>query len=68
MINTTPIKDKVLINLDIVKPSIVIDVNYNPLYSSILLEAKKRKIRVINGLMMLVAQAFYADQLFVNKN
>lgn len=67
VINTTPIKDKVLINLDIVKPSIVIDVNYNPLYSSILLEAKKRKIRVINGLMMLVAQAFYADQLFVNK-
>lgn len=41
-----------------------IDVIYNPLYSNFLLEAKRNNIKAINGLYMLVAQAFFASELF----
>ncbi len=67
IVNTTPVKDVSIIDFNKIKPSFVIDVNYNPLYSRILVEAKMNKIKVVNGLMMLVAQAFLADELFLSK-
>lgn len=45
----------------------VIDVIYNPLNSKLLREAKKKKIKAINGLYMLVAQAVYASYIFIDK-
>ena len=45
----------------------VIDVIYNPLHTSLLLEAKDLKIPYYNGLYMLVYQAYHASCLFFNK-
>lgn len=42
----------------------VVDVVYNPLSSALIVEAKKRKIKAVGGLLMLVAQAFFACELF----
>ncbi len=42
----------------------VIDVIYNPLQTSIVMEAKKRGITSTGGLYMLVAQAVYASSIF----
>lgn len=42
----------------------VIDVIYNPLYTNLLLQAKKRNIPHTGGLSMLVAQGYYAHNLF----
>ena len=42
----------------------VVDVVYNPLSSALIVEAKKRKIKAVGGLFMLVAQAFFACELF----
>ena len=45
----------------------VIDVIYQPLNSPLLQSAKsKDECRTINGLYMLIAQAFYADELFLD--
>jgi shikimate dehydrogenase len=46
---------------------VAIDLIYNPLQTSFLLEAKKRGMKTINGLYMLVAQAFYAEEIFLNR-
>ncbi len=45
----------------------VADVIYNPLCTSLVLDAKKRGIPCCNGLYMLAAQAVYASALFQNK-
>ncbi len=44
----------------------VIDVVYNPLRTPLVLQAKKRGIPADGGLLMLVAQAVYAVDLFVD--
>lgn len=44
----------------------VVDVVYNPLQTTLIIEAKNRKIPCCGGLYMLVAQAFYACELFQN--
>ena len=42
----------------------VVDVIYNPLVTALVYEAKRRGIKATCGLPMLVAQAYYAEQLF----
>lgn len=42
----------------------VIDVIYNPLETKLLMQASERKIKTVNGLSMLVAQAKYAVEHF----
>ena len=44
----------------------VIDLIYNPLYTSLLMDARKLGIPFSNGLSMLVAQAKYASDLFLD--
>lgn len=41
-----------------------IDVNYNPLKTELLLQAEEKGIKIYSGLLMLVAQAVYANRLF----
>ena len=74
IINTTPvgmypnIEDKVLIDFNKMKSvSVVCDLVYNPLYTNLLIEAKKHNIKIINGLYMLVAQAYMSESLYLNK-
>jgi len=70
IINTTPVgmfpnNGEKLININRFKNLIgLIDVIYNPFYTSLLLEAKKHKIPVAGGLPMLVAQAKASAELF----
>ncbi|MEG1819549.1 MAG: shikimate kinase [Oscillospiraceae bacterium] len=45
----------------------VIDVIYNPLKTALLLEAKELNIPHCNGLLMLIAQAKFASELFFDK-
>lgn len=73
IVNTTPVgmypdNGAKLINLtDFSACSGVLDVIYNPLYSALLLEAKKLGIPYCGGLPMLVAQAVKAAELFTGK-
>ena len=46
----------------------VIDAVYNPLRSELVLAAKKRGIKAMGGLYMLVSQAAYAAEKFVEKS
>lgn len=45
----------------------VLDLIYNPLKTSLILQAKSRGLKAGNGLSMLIAQAFQASSLFQNK-
>ena len=45
----------------------VIDLIYNPLKTKLLLEAKEKGVKIMSGLLMLVAQAFYACQIFTDQ-
>ncbi len=45
----------------------VIDVIYNPLHTRFLLDAKQRGILAVGGMEMLIAQAKYAVEIFLNK-
>lgn len=45
----------------------VIDVIYNPLKTKLLLDAERCGMQYVNGLPMLVAQAVYAAELFLNE-
>lgn len=71
IINTTPVgmypdNGKRIICLDIFpKAEAVVDVIYNPLYTPLILDARKRGLKYTNGLPMLVAQAKYARDLFL---
>ncbi len=44
----------------------VIDVIYNPLKTNLVVNALKHNIKAVGGLYMLVAQAFYAIEIFKN--
>ena len=44
----------------------VIDVIFNPLRSNLILKAKQNNINCCSGLFMLVAQAFYAIEIFLD--
>lgn len=50
------------------KLSGVIDAVYNPLRTTLILEARKRKISAEGGLYMLVAQALRASEIFIDKS
>ncbi|MEG2429958.1 MAG: shikimate kinase, partial [Oscillospiraceae bacterium] len=45
----------------------VVDAIYNPLNTRLLQQAKQKKVKSVNGLLMLVAQAVYACELFTNQ-
>lgn len=70
IINTTPLGmfpdiDGCAVDLSkFTRLSGVIDAVYNPLRTSLIIEAKKREIRAEGGLYMLVAQAARAAELF----
>lgn len=74
IINTTPVGtypqyDTAPIDLEKL-PSLefVIDYTYNPLRTKFIRTALKRKIKSINGLELLVSQAYFARQLFDHQN
>ena len=63
MLSESPILDvKKFDNL-----ALVFDLIYNPFRTSLLLEAKKRKIKPISGLYMLVGQAVKAEYIWKNE-
>ena len=70
--NTTPCgmypnNDDLIIKLDNFNNLTgIVDVIYNPLNTRLALEAKKRNIKVINGLYMLVSQAVHASSIFLD--
>jgi len=72
IVNTTPVgmypnNEGVPIDLNIFKaPKAVLDVIYNPLNTRLVLEAKKRNIPATCGLAMLVAQGWYAEEIWKN--
>ena len=72
IINTTPVGmypeiEKTPICLDdFSKLEAVVDVIYNPLYTQLIIDAKKRNIPAVGGLEMLVAQAKYAADIFLD--
>jgi shikimate dehydrogenase len=45
----------------------VLDIIYNPLKTKLLLQAEELGIKAVNGLEMLVAQAKYAVEYFLDK-
>lgn len=73
VINTTPMGmypniDNQAVDLEIfTNLQAVIDVVYNPLCTALTLQAKKMGIKCVNGLSMLVAQAYYAQRYFYNE-
>ena len=72
LVNTTPLEmypnnDKHILCLDEFKSlKGVIDVIFNPLRTNLILKAKEKNIKCCSGLFMLVAQAFYAIEIFLN--
>ncbi len=72
IINTTPVGmypviDKTPIDLiAFQKLSAVIDAIYNPLNSKLIIGAKSKGIKAVGGLYMLVAQAAFAAEHFIN--
>ncbi len=73
IVNATPIGmwpdlDACPIDLDIfTDPECVIDVIYNPFRTKLLINARARKIKTYNGLLMLIAQAKAGAELFLNE-
>ena len=45
----------------------VIDLIYNPLKTKLILDGEKLGIKTMNGLLMLVAQVFFAGELFLDE-
>ncbi len=74
IVNTTPVgmypnNEGMPVDLDLFsKPEAVLDVIYNPLETRLVLEAKKRGIPASCGLAMLVAQGWYSEQIWMEKN
>lgn len=50
------------------KLSAVLDLIYNPLTTRLMSQAKERSVKAVNGLEMLVAQAKYAVEFFLNES
>lgn len=73
LVNTTPVGMYPKIEESPVDVSLfphcesVVDIVYNPLQTKLLLQAKELGIKGINGLEMLVAQAKYAVEFFLEK-
>ncbi len=73
IINTTPCGMYPNIGISAVdvdkfpKLEAVVDAIYNPLCSALVVEAKNKGIKAVGGLYMLVSQAFFAAQLFLDK-
>ena len=74
LINTTPKemfpnnKEEILASIDnFTSLNAVIDVVYNPIRTNLALKAKEKNIKYCTGLFMLVAQAFYAIEIFLEK-
>lgn len=73
IVNATPIGmwpdlDACPIDLDIfTDPKCVIDVIYNPFRTRLIINARARKIKTYNGLLMLIAQAKAGAELFLNE-
>ncbi|MBO4338404.1 MAG: hypothetical protein J5877_00590 [Clostridia bacterium] len=73
IVNTTPVgkypeNDKMPLSLDGFNSlEAVIDINYTPLRSKLLIEAEKKKIKTSGGLTMLVFQARKSAELFEGK-
>ena len=60
-------EDPLLVDLNKFKKlEAVIDVVYNPLRTRILIGAERLGIKAVSGLYMLVAQAYFASELFLN--
>ncbi len=57
----SPIKEEVLNKLKI---NFVLDFNYNPINTKLLIDSKKNKIKSFSGLEILVLQAIYSFQIF----
>ena len=74
IVNTTPMgmlskENKSPIDIDKFNNlSAVLDIVYNPLKTKLLLWAEKKGIKAVNGLEMLVAQAKYAVEYFIEKD
>lgn len=73
IVNTTPlgmypnVQDQA-VDLDVfAKAEAVVDVVYNPLLTALTLQAKKKGLKYVNGLPMLVAQAYFAQRYFYNE-
>jgi len=70
IINTTPVGtyphyNEEPVDLDkFTQIEVVIDFTYNPLRTKLIKDAMRRSIRAINGLELLVAQAYFSRQLF----
>lgn len=73
IINTTPVgmyPDNLNTPIDLTcfkDIQAVVDIIYNPLKTKLLLDAEKRNIKFANGLLMLVAQAKMAAEIFLDK-
>ncbi len=73
IINATPVgmwpdTDKKIVDLaDFSEAKICIDLIYNPSKTLFLREARARRLKAVNGLMMLCAQAVYSSRLFLGK-
>lgn len=72
IVNTTPLgmlskENKSPVDLDKFNNlSAVLDIVYNPLKTKLILWAEKKGIKAVNGLEMLVAQAKYAVEYFID--
>lgn len=74
IINTTPngmyphMSDDLLINLDdFMNLEAAVDVVYNPLRTKLLQKAEDKNIKIASGLYMLVAQGYYANDIFFSE-
>lgn len=73
IVNTTPLGmypnvQSQAVDLDVfAKAEAVVDVVYNPLLTALTLQAKKKGLKYVNGLPMLVAQAYFAQRYFYNE-
>lgn len=72
IINTTPCgmfpnTDKIPIDIsDFTNLKLVVDVVYNPIKTALVIEAQKRGITAVGGLYMLIAQAVFAAEKFLD--
>ena len=73
IVNTTPLGmypnvQAQAVDLDVfMNAEAVVDVVYNPLLTALTLQAKKKGLKYVNGLPMLVAQAYFAQRYFYNE-
>jgi len=73
IVNATSVglkNEKSLVSFEKIKEknTIVYDLIYNPEFTDFLLKAKKKGLKILNGLDMLIFQAFRAFQIWTGKN